>query len=108
MDDLADACLFLMNLPDEEYNALLFAGPHSMPLINIGCGADSSIKELAGLINEVVGYRGDITWDDSKPDGTLLKLLDVSRLHGLGWHHTTPLKQGIEKTYEWYREKAGI
>ena len=60
------------------------------------------------MVAEVVGYRGDITWDDSKPDGTPRKLLDVSRLHGLGWQNRITLKQGIRKAYDWYLEEIGI
>jgi GDP-L-fucose synthase len=88
--DLADACLFLM----KSYN-------ESEP-INIGTGEDISIRELAEMIKEIVGYEGEIEWDTSKPDGTPRKLLDVNRLHGIGWQHRTELKEGIKNTYEWY------
>lgn len=90
VDDLASACLFLMDHFDE-----------SVP-VNIGTGEDVSISELATLIKEVVGYTGDIQYDVSKPDGTPRKLLDVSRLHALGWHHQISLRKGIESTYNWY------
>lgn len=87
-DDLAEACLFLMQHYDGN------------EIVNIGCGTDITIKELAGLIKEVVGYTGDLVFDTSKPDGTPRKLLDVSRIHALGWHHTTPLRTGIESAYQ--------
>jgi GDP-L-fucose synthase len=87
-DDLADACYFLMmnyNEPD---------------FINIGTGHDLSIKDLAGLIKHVLGYEGSITFDTSKPDGTPRKLMDVSKLHSLGWKHKVELAEGIEMAYE--------
>jgi len=90
VDDLASACLFLL----EKYD--------SAEIINIGCGEDISIRELAELICDVVGFQGDLAWDAAKPDGTPRKLLDVSKLHGLGWHHTIGLREGIARTYEWF------
>ncbi len=86
-DDLADACVFLMESYDEPQ------------LINIGTGEDLSIRDLAYLIKEIVGYEGEIIFDESKPDGTPRKLMDVSKLHALGWHHITPLKSGIRLAY---------
>ena len=93
VDDLADACLFLMENYDKS------------EIINIGTGEDISIKELAEMVKEIAGYEGDIRFDSSKPDGTLRKLLDVSRINSLGWKAKTPLKAGIEKTYEWYKSQ---
>jgi GDP-L-fucose synthase len=90
VDDLADACVFLIN----NYNGT--------DRINIGTGVDVTIKELAESIKSITGYTGEIRWDTSKPDGTPQKLLDVSRLHALGWKHRTELIDGIKKTYEWY------
>lgn len=90
VDDLADATLYLMNNYDES------------EIVNIGTGEDVSIKELAELIRDIVGYTGDIEWDTEKPDGTPRKLLDVSRLHQLGWRHQRPLSDGIKDTYQWY------
>jgi len=87
-DDLAEACLFLM----ETYN--------KHELINIGTGEDVTIKNLAQLVKEMVGYTGEIVWDTSKPDGTPRKLMDVSKLHGLGWHHKIALKDGIKSAYQ--------
>jgi GDP-L-fucose synthase len=90
VDDMAAACVHLM----ENYNC--------PEIVNIGTGEDVTIKELAETIAEVVGYQGEIVWDIEKPDGTPRKLLDVSRLHSLGWQHTIGLKDGIARTYEWY------
>ena len=92
MDDLADACLFIMNRYDQN------------EIINIGAGKDISIIELAELIKGIVGFKGDIRFDPSKPDGTPRKLLDSSKLALLGWRARIPLRDGIEKTYEWYVE----
>jgi GDP-L-fucose synthase len=94
VDDLADACLFLMEHP---------APPD---LINVGVGRDISIRELAELIRDVVGYPGDFSFDRTKPDGTPRKLLDVGLLHSLGWRARTPLREGVEATYGWYRSAA--
>jgi GDP-L-fucose synthase len=71
-------------------------------LVNIGTGEDLSIQELAELVQRIVGYTGTIVWDTSKPDGTPRKLLDVSKLHTLGWHHTISLDEGIRSTYAWF------
>jgi len=87
-DDLADACFFLM----QHYNDDLF--------VNVGTGEDVTIRELAELVKETVGYEGDLYWNTEKPDGTPRKLMDVSRLHALGWKHKTDLKQGLEMTYQ--------
>lgn len=90
VDDLASACIFLMdNYDDSE-------------IINIGTGEDVSIKELAEMIGKIVGYDGKIVWDSTKPDGTPRKLLDVSKLHNLGWKHEINLEDGLKMTYEWY------
>ena len=90
VDDMADACVFLMNSAAEN------------EIFNVGMGEDIAIKDLVRLICEVVGYRGEIVNDTAKPDGTPRKLLDVSRLHALGWKHRVPLREGIEKTYSWF------
>ena len=92
-DDLADACYFLM----ERYNA--------EGLVNIGTGEDLEIGELARMIAEVVGFKGEIVHDTSKPDGTPRKLMDVSKLHGLGWKHRIGLREGLEKVYAEYAGK---
>ncbi|MFA5985759.1 MAG: GDP-L-fucose synthase [Parcubacteria group bacterium] len=93
VDDLADACVFLMNTYSDS------------AIINIGTGEDVTIKELALTIKEIIGYTGNIIHDTSKPDGTPRKLLNVDRLHSLGWKHETDLKDGIRKTYEWFLEQ---
>jgi len=90
VDDLADACLFLM----ERYEA-----PEH---INVGTGEDLSIAQLAGLVRDVVHPGARISWDTSKPDGTPRKLLDVSRLHALGWRHRIELADGVRSTYQWF------
>ena len=90
VDDCASACLFLL----EKYD--------SPEIINVGCGEDISIHELAELICDVVGFDGELSWDKTKPDGTPRKLLDLSKLRGLGWTPTIPLRDGIAKTYEWF------
>ncbi|MCK9344988.1 MAG: GDP-L-fucose synthase [Candidatus Pacebacteria bacterium] len=92
VDDLAAASIFLV----ENYN--------DSEIVNVGTGEDVTIKELAEKIKEVVGYEGEIVWDSTKPDGTPRKLLDVSKLHNLGWKHTIPLDEGIISTYEWFKE----
>lgn len=92
-DDLADACVFLMN----NYNEKQF--------VNIGVGEDLSIKDLAELIKEVIGYEGNISFDSSKPDGTPRKLMDVSKLHALGWKHKINLREGIKLAYTDFLKK---
>jgi len=91
VDDCASACLLLL----EKYD--------SPEIINIGCGEDISIRELAELICDVVGFNGDLAWDTTKPDGTPRKLLDVTKLRDLGWKPAIPLRDGIARTYEWFR-----
>jgi GDP-L-fucose synthase len=90
VDDLAAACLLLL----EKYN--------SPEIINIGCGEDITIRELAELISDVVGFNGELVWDKTKPDGTPRKLLDVTRIRALGWRPAIPLRQGIAQTYQWF------
>lgn len=100
-EDMADACVFLMNLPNEQYQPLLATdrndGPP--PVINIGVGEDVTIKELAETVQQVVGYTGEIVFDATKPDGTPRKLMNVDRLHGLGWQAHTGLNNGLCKAY---------
>jgi len=103
VDDLADACLFLMNLPEEKYQSLVTS--HESPaLINIGTGEEVSIRELALLIKKVVGFEGELNFDSSRPDGTPRKLCDVTRIHDLGWRHRIGLEGGLKETYRWYVE----
>lgn len=97
-DDLADACIHLLNLPEPQYDGLLHQG--NVPLINIGTGEDLTIRELAELIAKVLEFDCEIEPDPSRPDGTPQKLLDVSRIHALGWKAKTNLADGIRLTYE--------
>jgi len=101
VDDVADACVFLM----ENHDALRFTSDKSQVadnFINIGTGEDLTIKDLAKMVKEVVGFEGEIVWDTSKPEGTPRKLLDVSKIKSLGWQPKISLEEGIRKTYEWY------
>jgi GDP-L-fucose synthase len=102
-EDLAQACLHLMQLPESEL-AVFLAGDHP-PLINIGTGEDITIRELAETLSHELGYHGELTFDVTKPDGTPRKLLDVSRIHALGWKATTTLPEGIRSTYAAMQEK---
>ena len=102
-DDLAQACVFLMNLNDERYNTLFTE--NDPPLINIGTGEDVTIRELAETVAKVLGFKGTLVFDSSKPDGTPRKLMEVTRLHNLGWHHTTGLEEGIRRTWEQVKDK---
>ena len=97
VDDLADACLFLMN------------GYENSEIVNIGTGKDLSIRELAKMIKKIVGFAGEIVDDITKPDGTPKKQLDVAKLHNLGWQHKIELEEGIRSTYEWFlRENQNL
>jgi len=92
VDDMADACVFLLeNYSGEEH-------------VNIGTGEEISIKDLAALIKDIVGYQGEIIWNSDMPDGTPRKLTDVGKIHGLGWKHDVKLENGIELSYEWFRK----
>ena len=101
VDDLADACVYIMSLDQEIYNANIDT---SCSHINIGTGKDCSFLELSELISDVIGFKGDIITDTSKPDGMPKKLLDVSLLAKLGWEYKTNIREGLEKTYEWFLE----
>jgi GDP-L-fucose synthase len=105
-DDLAQACTFLLNLNEASYNSLLVED--APPLINIGTGEDVTIRELAETVARVLGFTGTLVFDTSKPDGTPRKLMDVTRLHQLGWHHTTSLEQGIRKTWDAVRDTLDL
>ena len=103
-EDMADACVFLMNLPDKEFDAMLGrdapeGAEFQPPLVNIGMGHDLTIKELAETIQKIVGYGGTIVFDTTKPDGTQRKLLDTSFLDNLGWRASTSLEEGLRRTY---------
>jgi GDP-L-fucose synthase len=97
-DDMADACLYLMELPEEAY-AGLTASAAVAPLVNVGTGVDQTITELAHLVAKAVGYTGRFVFDPTKPDGTPRKLLDVSRLHGCGWRPKISFEQGLADAY---------
>lgn len=98
VDDAADGCVFLMNNfnPTKEQNEM------GDIFVNLGVGSDLMVKELAELVRKVVGFEGKIVWDNTKPDGTPQKLLDITKAHSLGWHHKIELEEGIKMTYEWY------
>jgi len=106
VDDLADACQFLVNLPEDVYSMLL-TQESSPALINIGTGEEVTIRELALLIREVVGFSGDLVFDNTRPDGTPRKLCDVTRIRSLGWRHKMGLEEGIKGVYRWYLEVPG-
>ena len=102
VDDMAEASLFVLELDKQIYDA------NTKPMIshiNVGSGKDITIKELAEEIKEVVGFQGKLSFDTSKPDGSARKLIDVSRLSNMGWNYSTSLREGLEKTYEWYLKK---
>lgn len=90
VDDMADACVFLMQTYDQP------------EIVNVGTGEDITIREAAELIADVVGFKGELVYDTTKPDGTPRKMLDVTRLHSLGWKARRPLREGVEETYNWY------
>jgi GDP-L-fucose synthase len=103
-EDMADACVFLMNLPDDIYSSLLGgdeskSGKFEPPLINVGLGDDVTIAELANTVKKIVGYSGDTVFDTTKPDGTMRKLMDVNRLSSIGWKAKTSLQTGLESAY---------
>ena len=103
-DDMADACVHLLNLPDDRYTALLgsdetVTGRFEPPLVNIGLGNDVTIAELVGLVRQTVGYQGGIVYDSSKPDGTPRKLMDVGLIGRTGWQATTSLVDGLQAAY---------
>jgi GDP-L-fucose synthase len=106
VDDMAEGCLFLMNLDEATLRANLLNYPKPC-FVNLGTGVDVTIRELAETIREVVGYPGRLVFDPSKPDGTPRKLQDVSRMKGLGWEAKVSLREGLERTYEWFLENQG-
>jgi GDP-L-fucose synthase len=98
-DDLAEGCVYLMNLDDARFQSIVRSEEHA-PLINVGVGEDVTIRELAETICEVLEYKGRLSFDTSKPDGTPRKVLDVTRIHELGWQAKTDLKTGLRRAYE--------
>ncbi len=110
-EDMADACVYLMGLPDAQYQSLLGSdesetGRFDPPLINIGVGKDSTIREIAEIVAKVTCYEGDIVFDIGKPDGTQRKLLDISRLKAMGWTAKTTLLDGLARAYANYQSKS--
>lgn len=102
-DDLAEACLHLLNLPESVYDALL--GANEAPLLNVGTGEDITIRELAELVARVLHFDCQLVFDTSKQDGTPQKLLDVSRIHALGWRAKVSLEEGIRRTYAFFQSQ---
>ena len=100
-DDMAAACIHLMSLPDQQFRQLSCSASEP-PLVNVGCGKDLTIRELAELIADVVDYRGELVFDPTKPDGTPRKLLDISRIRSFGWQPAISLRQGLESVYRDY------
>jgi len=105
-EDMAEACLFLLKLPDEQFVPIV-SNLQEPPLVNVGWGEDVSIRELAAMIADIVGFKGTIVWDTSKPDGTPRKLLDVSRLGRLGWKPSVSLRHGLDLAYGAFRRERG-
>lgn len=97
-DDMADACLYLLEQPEAKLQSLF--NDQQPPLVNVGCGEDLTIRELAELIKDVIGFTGSLVFDTAKPDGTMRKLLEVSRINALGWQHKTLLNEGITLSYQ--------
>jgi GDP-L-fucose synthase len=110
-DDMASACVHLMNLPDDAFDALLgsdetVTGRFEPPLVNIGVGQDVTIRDLASMVGEVVGFKGEIVFDTTRPDGTPRKLMDVERLHATGWRDTISLPIGLAAAYDDFRRSG--
>jgi GDP-L-fucose synthase len=101
---MADACVFVMEKIDFK-DLKGETGEVRNCHINIGTGKEISIRDLASLVKATIGYDGEIVYDSSKPDGTLRKLTDPSKLHSLGWHHKIDIKEGVERLYNWYMNK---
>jgi GDP-L-fucose synthase len=101
VDDMADGCVFVMEMDDQTLSGELLSYPKPC-FVNLGAGKDVTIHELAETIKNIVGFAGDIVFDPSKPDGTMRKLLDVSRMKALGWEKKVSVRHGIAKTYEWF------
>jgi GDP-L-fucose synthase len=107
VDDMADGCVFVMELDDATFSRELLNYPEPC-FVNLGTGVDVTIRELAETIKDVVGYEGGLEFDATKPDGTMRKLLDVSRAKKLGWEANVSLREGIEKTYRWFLDHQEV
>jgi len=109
-DDMAEACIFIMNLADQDFKPLLAADRNDglPPLINLGSGSDLTIAELASSVKEVVGFKGDVLFDQTQPDGTMRKLMDSSRLNQLGWKVSTQLGDGLNQAYQDFKSFEGL
>ena len=109
-DDMADGCIFAINLEDKIFESLIASDRNDglPPILNLGSGKDLSITELANLIKDIVGFKGGISFDSNKPDGTLRKLLDSSRLNKLGWREITEFKKGLYDVYEDFKNCEGL
>lgn len=110
-EDMADACVFLCNLPDDKYESLLgsdesTSGKFEPPLVNIGVGNDVTIKELAEAVMKAVQFEGEIVFDSSKPDGTPRKLMDTTRLNGIGWHPSMGFSEGLARAYDDFKSQS--
>jgi GDP-L-fucose synthase len=110
-EDMADACVFLMNLSDQKYNSLLGSdesktGKFEPPLVNIGVGEDMTIRELAEIVKQVINYKGEIVFDAAKPDGTLRKLMDIGRLSDIGWKAGTSFQAGLHIAYQEFLDQG--
>lgn len=99
-DDMADACIYLLEQPEEELQSLF--SDTEPPLVNVGCGKDLTVRELAETIKNIIGFSGELTFDNTKPDGTMRKLLDVNKLSQMGWQAKTTLRNGIAMSYDSY------
>ncbi|MFT5895065.1 MAG: GDP-L-fucose synthase, partial [bacterium] len=99
VDDMASACIHVLNIPRSEYQS---AVPDRCSHLNVGTGVDCSIRELAETIASIVGFNGKLRFDTAKPDGTRRKLLDVTRIHSLGWKHEVGLRDGLETACQWF------
>src|SRR5512139_526833 len=110
IENVAAACVYLMNLPDEKFKPLLAADRDDglLPRVNIGVGHDLTIRELAEAVKKVVGYEGAIEFDTSKPDGTPRKLMDVGRLNAMGWKASTTMQDGLAVAYSDFLASNGL
>ena len=105
VDDAADACILLMNISKEKYKSIT---DDMLSQVNIGSGEEISIKNLVEILVEVIGFKGDINFDTSKPDGTPRKVMDISKISSLDWKPKYSLREGIEKAYKWFQDNQDI